>query len=134
MQNINELNLNQAQECLCFFVIGIIISFIFDIFRSIRKNFSSKDIVTYIEDIIFLSLSTIILMIGIIKISNGILRFYIFFSFFLGILLYSLTISKFCIIILNTVVVFAKKIANLVISIFTKMLNFAKKLGKKLHL
>ena len=127
-------NISQTQEFLWFCLIGIIVSFIFDIFRSIRKNFKTKDTITYIEDILFLIISTIIIMISLLKISNGVLRLYIFLGIGLGIIIYSLTFSKFCIIIINAIVVFCKKIFQFFSKLFKKLLIFFKKLGKKLHI
>ncbi len=127
-------NINQTQEFLYFCLIGVVITFIFDIFRSIRKNFKTSDKLTCVEDIIFLIISTLLIMTGIVKFSNGIIRFYIFLGIFIGITIYSLTISKFCIIILSSIVAFCKKIFILIIKFFEKIFNFIKKLGKKLQL
>lgn len=124
-------NISQTQEFLYFCLIGIVISFIFDIFRSVRKNFKTADCVTYIEDIIFLVISTIILMFGVLEISNGILRFYIFLGTFLGIIIYSLTFSKFCIIIIDSILVFCKKAIEFLRNIIKNLVFFFKKLGKK---
>ncbi len=115
--------INQAQEFLCFLVIGIIVSFIFDIFRSKRLVFKTPDLLTYFEDIIFLLISTFIILFGILTFSGGTLRFYILFSFFLGIVIYSLTISKLCVIII-------KSILEILYKIIYFILNFFKKLGK----
>lgn len=115
--------LNEIQEFLVFFLEGIIISFIFDIFRSIRNNFKSNDIATYIEDFIFLSLASILFVFSIIYFCNGIIRFYIFLGIVVGIILYSLTFSKMCVIILNNIVKICK-------SFFTFLLKITKKLGK----
>lgn len=124
-------NISQTQEFLYFCLIGIVISFIFDIFRSIRKNFKTTDCITYIEDIIFLVISTIILMLGVLEISNGILRFYILLGIFLGIIIYSLTFSKFCIIIIDSILVFCKKAIEFLRNIIKNLVFFFKKLGKK---
>lgn len=113
-------NISQTEEFLLFCLIGIILSFIFDIFRSIRKNFKSNDLITYIEDIIFLIIVTIIIMLGIIKISNGILRLYIFLGIILGIIIYTLTISKFCIIIMSRILYYGKKVFYFFINLFRK--------------
>ena len=124
-------NISQTQEFICFCLIGIIISFIFDIFRSIRKNFKTTDLITYIEDIIFLIIATVILMFGVLEISNGILRFYIFLGTCLGIIIYSLTFSKFCIIIIDSILIFCKKIIEFVKNIIKNLVFFFKKLGKR---
>jgi len=44
----------QSKTFCIFFIIGILSSFIFDIFRSTRKAFNISDILVYIQDIVFL--------------------------------------------------------------------------------
>ena len=122
MQEFTEI-----QEFLIFLVEGAIISFVFDFFRSIRKNFDWNDIITYIEDFIFLSLSSILFIFSIIYFCNGIIRFYIFLGISLGIAIYTLTLSKKCVIILSNVVKLCKYF-------FTFLLKIMKKLGKLFHL
>lgn len=124
-------NISQTQEFIYFCLIGIVISFIFDIFRSIRKNFNTTDNITYVEDILFLVISTIIIMYGVLEISNGILRFYIFLGTLLGITIYTLTFSKFCIIIFDSILVFCKKTIEFIKNIIKSLVFFFKKLGKK---
>ena len=60
-----------------FYVFGIIVSMFFDLFRSIRKVYKHKDIIVYLEDTIFLLFSSGIVFLGIFKLNNGILRFYL---------------------------------------------------------
>lgn len=60
-----------------FYVFGIIVSMVFDLFRSIRKVYKHKDIIVYLEDTIFLLFSSEIVFLGIFKLNNGILRFYL---------------------------------------------------------
>ena len=113
----------EIQEFLLFLAEGVIISFIFDFFRSIRNIFNSSDIATYIEDIIFLSITSSIVIFSIIYFCNGIIRFYIFLGIFAGISIYSLTISKMCVIMITGIV---KKCKNF----FTFLLKIVKELGK----
>ena len=89
---------------LFFILIGFIISILFDIFRVLRKNIKTPDIITFIQDFLFLIIS------GIIKFANGEIRFYLFIAAFLGIIIYSLTLSDLCVIILSVIVRFCKKI------------------------
>ena len=42
---------NQAYLFLIFTINGILIGFLFDIFRILRKSFKTNDLITYIEDI-----------------------------------------------------------------------------------
>ena len=103
-------NFSQEQIFILFFVIGLIISIIFDFFRAIRKNFKASDFATLIEDIVFLGITSFLIIFSIIKINGGEVRFYIFLAIFFGILLYSLTISNLCVIIFNVIVRICKKI------------------------
>ena len=95
--------LNQGQEFLCYCIVGMFLCFIFDIFRSSRYVFKTSDLITYIEDGIFLSLSAVIVVSSILLISKGMLRFYIILDVCLGILVYSLTISKVCVIMFKSI-------------------------------
>jgi hypothetical protein len=69
--------------------------------------------------------------------SNGELRFYTFFAIFLGILIYSLTISKACVIIINVILetlkipyYFVKKI---LIKLQNKYFKESNKKSKKIN-
>lgn len=95
--------LNQGQEFLCYCIVGMFLCFIFDIFRSSRYVFKTSDLITYIEDGIFLSLSALIIIGSTLFISSGMLRFYIILAILFGILIYSLTISKVCVIIFKSI-------------------------------
>ena len=95
--------LNQGQEFLCYCIVGMFLCFIFDIFRSSRYVFKTTDLITHIEDGIFLSLSAVIVVSSILLISKGMLRFYIILAVCLGILVYSLTISKVCVIMFKSI-------------------------------
>ena len=67
---------NQTYLFIVFTIVGIIIGVLFDIFRILRKSFKTKDIVTYMEDILFWILTGIIILFSMYKFSNGELRFF----------------------------------------------------------
>lgn len=46
----------QSKTFLIFWVLGIIIGVIFDIFRGFRKSFKCIDIIIYFQDILFIGL------------------------------------------------------------------------------
>lgn len=119
-------NFSQEQIFILFFVIGLIISIIFDFFRAIRKNFKSSDFVTLIEDIVFLGITSFLIIFSIIKINGGEVRFYIFLAIFFGILLYSLTISNLCVIIFNVIVRICKKIFQIPFLVSKKAIKMLK--------
>ena len=126
------LSYTQGQIFILFFLLGIVIGSIYDIFRVIRKNFKTSDFVTQIEDIIFLIISGILILCFILKFCIGEIRFYVFIAIFLGILLYFLPISKPYVIILNIVVKFCKKILSFFVNLIKIPYIFIKKHIKKL--
>lgn len=117
---------SQEEVFLLFFIIGIIIGLIFDFFKVLRKSFRTKDIVTFIEDLLFLFISGSLIIFGIIKLNSGEVRFYLFLGIFFGILIYSLTISKLYVIILYEFVRICKNIVMFFAKIFFKLLQILK--------
>ena len=75
--------------------IGIILTVIFDLFRLFRRNKKSKDIIVYIQDILFWIIVAIIIMFSAFITNNGELRGYMIIGYVLGSMLYLLTISNF---------------------------------------
>ncbi len=126
------LSYTQGQIFILFFLLGIVIGSIYDIFRVIRKNFKTSDFVTQIEDIIFLIIAGILILCFILKFCIGEIRFYVFIAIFLGILLYFLTISKPYVIILNIIAKFCKKILSFFVNLIKIPYIFIKKYIKKL--
>lgn len=114
------IDLNELQVFACFYIIGIIIGVLFDFFKSLRKEIKHKDKIVLIEDIIFLFLSGILVFIGIFKINYGVLRLYIVLAIILGTIGYSLTISRFFVIIFSTITRVIYKIFKMILNIFEK--------------
>ncbi len=123
---------NQAYLFMMFVINGILIGFLFDVFRVLRKSFKTKDIITYIEDISFWILAGGLTLYFIFYYNNGEIRFYIFLGIILGILIYILTISKYIIKFSVTIINFIKNIINKVIQIIFYplkiIINFLRKL------
>ncbi len=110
---------NQAYLFLIFILNGILISFIFDIFRILRKSFDTPNFVTYIEDILFWVISAIIVMYSIFVFNNGEFRAYIFIGIFLGIAIYMLFLSKTIINISVKIISFFKALFLNIIKIIS---------------
>lgn len=73
---------------------GIIIAFIYDLFRIKRKAVRSRTISIYIEDFLFWILVALV-MFGVVYRSNdGEVRGYIFLGTFIGLVLYMLLLSR----------------------------------------
>lgn len=116
--------MNQLYIFLCFFLTGVIIGILFDIFRILRKSFKTWDIITYIQDFIFWILTGIILLYSIFTFNNGELRAFVFVGILLGITLYILLISKYFVKISVKIVSIIKEILYFPIN---KIYNFTKK-------
>lgn len=116
--------MNQLYIFLCFFLTGVIIGILFDIFRILRKSFKTWDIITYIQDFIFWILTGIILLYSIFTFNNGELRAFVFVGILLGITLYILLISKYFVKTSVKIVSIIKEILYFPIN---KIYNFTKK-------
>ena len=105
---------NQAYLFLIFFINGILIGLLFDLFRISRKVFKTSDFVTYIEDILFWILSGIIVLYSIFIFNNGELRLFMFLGILLGTIIYMLLLSSFIIKINIKIINFIKKILEII--------------------
>ena len=92
MQNYS---LNQAYIFLIFVINGLLIGILFDIFRILRKSFKTSDFITYIQDILFWTLTGFLIIFSIYKFNSGEIRIFVFAGLLLGIIFYLLTISKY---------------------------------------
>ena len=130
---------NQTYLFIVFTIVGIIIGVLFDIFRILRKSFKTKDIVTYIEDILFWILTGIIILFSMYKFSNGELRLFMIIGIIMGTLMYMITFSKyvikisvFIINIIKTIIVYPIKVIEKILKkiiirpIFIICINFKK--------
>ena len=121
--------LSQGQIFIVFFIIGICIGVIFDVFRAIRKVFDTSDFVTYIEDIIFVAIVGILFVNNLILINSGEIRFYIILAIIFGMTLYFFTISRISVKIFQFFIKFFKKIM-LFPFFFKNMINKKKDFGE----
>ena len=112
--------MNQLYIFLCFFLTGIVIGVLFDIFRILRRSFKTWDIVTYVQDFIFWILTGVILLYSIFTFNNGELRAFVFVGILLGVTLYILLISKFFIKIAVKIILMIKKILFYPINLIKK--------------
>ena len=116
--------INQAYLFLIFTLNGMFIGFLFDFFRILRKIFKTKNLITYIEDILFWILTGISIIFCMYKFSDGSLRLFMFLGLIFGIIIYMLTFSK---IIMKIFV----KLINIVKTFVITPLKFIYKILKK---
>ena len=114
---------SQLYLFLIFAVDGIIIGFLFDFFRILRKAVKTPDVITYIEDILFWILTGLLILYSIFTYNNGEIRLFMFLAIVLGILLYVIILSKF-VIKLNLIIIdFIKKIFSLIFKFIRILLD-----------
>ncbi len=114
---------NQMYTLIAFFVTGICIGFLFDIFRVTRRIFKVPDIVTYIEDVLFWLSTGILVILTILFFTDGEVRLYMILMTIIGAVLYFMLISKYF-IKMNIVAMSAiKKIINVLILPFKKLVK-----------
>ena len=123
--------INQGYIFVIFILNGFLIGILFDIFRILRKSFKTKDIVTYIEDILFWIITGIFLLYSVFKFNNGEIRLYMFIAILIGVLLYMLILSSYIIKINVKIITSIKKLFQKIFNIFFKPF---KKLFDKIRL
>lgn len=94
----------------------------FDFFRVLRKKIKTKDIITYVQDVIFWILTGISMLYCIYTFNNGEIRLYEFIGILLGTILYFLTVSKLFININSAILTFITKILQIFIIIPFKII------------
>ena len=130
---------DQAYIFLVFSLTGIVIGFLFDFFRILRRSIKTPNIITNIEDMLFWILSGILILYNIWYFNSGEIRIYIFFAIILGILVYMSVLSSAIIqifskvlqIIIKIVELPIKKIITIIRTLITKISTiFIKNLKK----
>lgn len=123
---------NQAYLFLIFVLNGLLIGFLFDIFRILRISFKTKDFVTYIEDILFWIITGAIVLYSIFIFNNGEIRFFIFLGIIIGVILYITWFSTYIVKGSVEIINFIKKIFGFIFKIlktpFIGIMKFIKKI------
>lgn len=123
--------INQGYIFVIFILNGFLIGILFDIFRILRKSFKTKDIITYIEDILFWIITGIFLLYSVFRFNNGEIRLYMFIAILIGVLLYMLILSSYIIKINVKIITSIKKLFQKIFNVFFKPF---KKLFDKIRL
>jgi spore cortex biosynthesis protein YabQ len=106
---------NQVSVFLYSIVGGIIMAFIYDIFRIKRKKVKSKAFTTYLEDIAYWIIAAAV-MFGSVYISNdGEIRSYVLLGTLIGIIFYTIFLSK---IVVAVILVILKVLTRIFISLW----------------
>ena len=118
----------QTQVFIIFVIVGIIISFLFDIFRILRKVYKFSNMLIYMQDILFWLLTGIIILQAIFKFNSGDIRIFLFLGIFVGVFIYIslfsiyvIKIGSFILKLINTLI---RKLINVFKVPICKILNF----------
>ena len=127
----------QTQIFIVFVIVGIIISFLFDIFRILRKVYKFSNMLIYMQDILFWLLTGIIILQAIFKFNSGDIRIFLFLGIFVGVFIYIslfsiyvIKIGSFILKLINTLI---RKLINVFKVPICKILNFMVKYYRNLR-
>ena len=111
------MTINQLHLFIIFLINGIVIGFIFDMFRVFRKSFRHKDYIINIQDILFWVCTGFVLLYSSFTFNDGELRLFMILSAVLGFIIYLLTFSKIIINVNVKILLFLKKLLSRIIKI-----------------
>ncbi len=117
---------------------GLIAGMIYDVYRVFRYYSKPKKILSFIEDLIFWLLISIVFFFTLIKTTEGVIRGFLFFGFLLGLAIYFKLISKYIFIIIKGIIRLILDLINEILKVITfpykKLKNFTKKRVSKVVL
>lgn len=85
---------SQAINFLYTVIGGVAIAFVYDIFRILRKAVRTGSLVTYVQDLLFWLIVSVIMFLTIFYSNDGELRAYLFIGACIGVILYALLLSR----------------------------------------
>ena len=129
---MSNVDVNQAYLFLIFILNGIFIGIIFDFFRILRRSFNTPNPVTYIEDVLFWTISAFSVLYTLFIFNNGAIRGYIFVGLLLGIILYMLFFSKTIMNISVKIILFFKEVIGKILKVVITPIKAVFKTIKKI--
>jgi spore cortex biosynthesis protein YabQ len=85
---------SQVYVFFCTVIGGMAIALVYDFFRIFRKAVKTGGFVTYIQDLIYWIVTAVIMFLTFYYSNDGELRVYLFIGAFIGVVMYSLLLSK----------------------------------------
>ena len=113
-------------------LLGAILAMVYDIIRIFRLFVPHADVFVDIEDLIFWIFTAWMVFRTLVIYNRGALRAYAFIGMFLGVILYSLTLSKLLMFIVRKVVPYWKKLFGLFAKTFSFLEHFVRKTLKNI--
>lgn len=112
--------LSMSRQAVLFFMtigIGFVIGLVYDGFRILRKIIYHPDFLTYLEDVIYWLIVSVIMFYIMLNKNYGEIRFFSILGVFLGMCLYFLTLSALILKISLTIINFIKKLIIVIVKI-----------------
>lgn len=94
---------------------GVIIGFMYDLYRIFRGLFKPKKIATMIQDLIFWGAIAVVAFYVLVFSNQGAIRFYNFLGFILGSIFYQVLLSK---LVIKSLVFILKMIKNFIYDLY----------------
>jgi len=104
---------------------GILIGFIYDLYKIVRLIFSPKKIATVLQDLIFWIIISLVAFFVLVNSNDGDIRFYNFLGFVLGAFMYYQVLSA---IITRTVIYLAKQTKIFILDLY-KLIKYPFRVG-----
>lgn len=128
----------QAFTFLCSIAGGVVIAFIYDLFRIKRKAFKTGNLMTYVEDILYWLLVAVVMFTTVYYSNEGELRSYLFIGALIGVVLYALLLSKavmnsslFIINIVRKTIIIICRIVSFPFQLLFKLLSIPAGISRK---
>lgn len=113
-------------------LLGAVLAFIYDGIRIFRLFFSHKDWLVDIEDLAFWLFTAWLVFRTLFTYNCGALRGYAFLGMFLGVLLYTLTLSRLLLLLAEKIVPYWKKTVDFARKPFVFLKQFIRKTLKNI--
>ncbi len=84
----------QMLAVLYFFVVGAFLGVIYDVFKLKREAFGKGSVVLFFDDLLFMAITTLVLVVCVFKVNSGRLRWYELAFTGVGFFVYRKTLSK----------------------------------------
>lgn len=110
---------------------GLIAGMIYDVYRVFRYYSKPKKILSFIEDLIFWLIISLVFFFTLIKTTEGILRGYLFVGFILGIGIYFKLVSKYIFSLIKGIIQLILDLINEILKIIIFPIRKLKRLIKK---
>ncbi len=121
---------SQIITFLCGILLGVILSFDFDLFRALRNVLKHNNVVVFFEDILFFLVAIFTTFLLLMARCNGEVRMYVILSIITGFFMYRISLSKLFLPIIKFIfglfVMIFKNIGNFAIKLWSYVNKFAK--------